>query len=165
MLDKLLTFFKGSGAGRVAPGAAGQADANAPLDPAHAELIAGDERRNGRAWSAAARHYRAYLKDQPEDFAIWVQLGHALKEDHRLTDADDAYGEARRLRPANADLLLNHGHLKKLRGNLADAAALYMASAEIQPGSDVMLELQNPLIQHQLSESQRRWLQARRPRP
>ena len=122
----------------------------------HPDRQAGDANRDLRAWMAAARHYRLYLNDHPRDFAIWVQLGHALKEDHRLSDADAAYAGALALRPRDADLLLNYGRLKRMRGELTAAAAMLGASAEIDPAPDTLRDLAVPELEPYLTPAQRR---------
>jgi len=46
----------------------------------------------------------------PDDAAIWVQLGHVLKEDGRRAEALESYRKAWELQPSNADILLHLGH-------------------------------------------------------
>lgn len=101
----------------------------------------GDAARNRREWNAAARHYRQHLIDSPDDFAIWVQLGHALKEDGRLNLAIGAYEDALRLSPQDADLLLNLGHAHKMAGNSAAAVSFYERSAACDDNSYARREL------------------------
>ncbi len=88
----------------------------------------GDAARARQDWTGAASQYRRHLLRQPEDFAIWVQLGHALKEAGQLNLAIQAYEEALGLAPHDADLLLNLGHAHKLAGNAGLAASLYQRS-------------------------------------
>ena len=102
----------------------------------------GDAARDERDWPRAAAAYRRHLEESPEDFDIWVQLGHATKEAGAFAEAEDAYEEARRLRPGDADLLLNIGHLYRRRGNLAEAAFAYRAS---------LAENGNDAARHELS--------------
>jgi glycosyltransferase involved in cell wall biosynthesis len=71
----------------------------------------GDKARDTRDWATAVNCYHAYLATNKEDFAIWVQLGHALKELGRYEDSYSAYISAEHLNPNDADLLLNMGRL------------------------------------------------------
>ena len=63
----------------------------------------GDLARDARDWPRAAVAYRNYLELQPENAAIWVQYGHALKEAGILAAALAAYVESRRLQPVDGD--------------------------------------------------------------
>src|ERR1700722_18395636 len=84
---------------------------------------AGDEARDRKDWISAVREYRRHLRRHPRDFAIWVQLGHALKEAGGAHDALGAYAKAWALDPGDADLQLNLGHLHKLLGDRPAAIA------------------------------------------
>lgn len=100
---------------------------------------AGNQARDERQWHKARQHYSEYLVIRPDDFAIWVQLGHVCKESGNLEAADDAYGRARLLSPADSDLLLNLGHLRK-RQNQFEAASLFFAEAANIDGNAAALE-------------------------
>lgn len=91
----------------------------------------GDQARERGAWGQASDWYRKHVDAAPEDFDIWVQLGHALKETGRYDEAEAAYTTAGRLRPQDADLWLMRGHLARLRGEEAAAARHYAVSASI----------------------------------
>ena len=84
--------------------------------------------RDARRWSAAANHYRHFLSHHPDDFAIWVQLGHMLAESGEWDGADRAYRTADALRPDDADLALCRGHLARRMGDVDGALAHYRAS-------------------------------------
>jgi glycosyltransferase involved in cell wall biosynthesis/tetratricopeptide (TPR) repeat protein len=71
------------------------------------EREAGDAARDRRDWVSAVRHYERHLSRQSDDFAIWVQLGHARKERGDLSGALVAYKEALALEPEDADLSIN----------------------------------------------------------
>ena len=103
--------------------------------------IQGDLARDRRDWPAAAEHYRTHLRRQPKDFAIWIQLGHALKETGRLDDALSAYGQAQRLDAEDANLLLSLGHLYKLMGRPEDAISYYRSSAARDGNAHALDEL------------------------
>lgn len=88
----------------------------------------GDIARDAADWLAAIRHYRRHLARKPEDYAIWVQLGHALKEAGQLTEAAEAYASAGRMRSTEADLFMSRGHLAKVVGDLKQAAEYYSSA-------------------------------------
>jgi GT2 family glycosyltransferase/predicted TPR repeat methyltransferase len=92
-------------------------------------LSSADDARDRGDWDGAAEKYHLYLKESPDHFAIWVQLGHALKEQRRFDESLGAYEAALSLNGDDADLLLNLGHLNKLMGNHAQALAFYQRSA------------------------------------
>lgn len=70
----------------------------------------GDNARNRQAWAEAAAQYRNHLLLVPDDAAIWIQLGHVLKEDGNHQDAVAAYRRAWELTPHEPDVLLHYGH-------------------------------------------------------
>jgi lipopolysaccharide biosynthesis protein len=105
-------------------------------------VVRGDEARDRRDWTVAAKNYRDHLEETPGDLPIWVQLGHALKESGKLTDALAAYYCALRLDPADADLLLNLGHLYKMTGDKTCALVFYKRSLERDGNPDARQELQ-----------------------
>lgn len=97
---------------------------------------AGDRARDLGNWVEAAENYAAYLRDNPGDFAIWVQLGHAHKECGAYDKALAAYDKAVELHPSDFDLHLNRGHLLKLLGDREGAISAYTKSYEIHPAND-----------------------------
>ena len=90
-----------------------------------------NQARDLHNWNAAATDYQRYLRRNPNAFAIWVQLGHALRSSGRGDEALAAYSRALALDGENADLLLNIGHLYKVTGRPATALTYYQRSAEI----------------------------------
>ena len=76
-------------------------------------------------------------------FAVWVQLGHALKEAGRRSEALLVYNEARQLKPNDPDLLCNLGHLYKLMGDTQEAIACYRRSAELDHNRHAVAELRH----------------------
>ncbi len=64
----------------------------------------GDKARDARQWQLAARYYRWVLDRQPELGAVWVQLGHVLKEHGEFAAAEAAYS-ALALASPEADLV------------------------------------------------------------
>jgi lipopolysaccharide biosynthesis protein len=97
------------------------------------KLVRADEARDRRDWLGAALLYGQYLQARPHAFAIWVQLGHALKEAGRKEESLGAYERALALDRENADLLLSLGHVNKLLGRFDEAERYYSRSAAIEP--------------------------------
>ena len=103
---------------------------------------AGDEARDARRWRVATAEYREVINLRPDLAHIWVQLGHALKEDGHVGDALEAYEEAIRRAPDVADTHLQRGHALKLQGRTEEAAAAYAHCLSIEAGmSAAALEL------------------------
>jgi glycosyltransferase involved in cell wall biosynthesis len=94
---------------------------------------AGDRARDTKRWSEAATHYAAYLKYNPKDVRIHVQLGNCLKEAGQLTKALDAYKTAIALDGEHADGHLQIGHLYKILGQSVEAIQAYRKSFELSP--------------------------------
>jgi tetratricopeptide (TPR) repeat protein len=82
----------------------------------------GDDANRNRDWPRAASFYAAALLRDGALGPIWVQFGHALKEQGMLEEAGFAYREAARVDPANIDALIHLGHLMKRCGR--DGAAM-----------------------------------------
>ena len=116
---------------------------------------AGNAYRDRGEWAQAASSYAHYLKIHRSDFAIWVQLGHMLKEAKRLEEADNAYTHALALRPKDGDLLLSLGHLRKRQGRLREAANFYRQSIRANGSSDAFDELQRLPIGNKAGNDER----------
>ena len=101
----------------------------------------GDQHRDAGRWKDAAQAYTRHLARRSDDAAIWVQLGHALKEVGELDEAIEAYERADRLEPGNADTLLQLGHGLKLQGNLLGAMEAYQKSLSVVDEDKVWDEL------------------------
>lgn len=93
----------------------------------------GDAARDTQNWAEAATHYELYLAAMPKDAPIWVQLGHALKEQGDFLAAQAAYQNAEALTPEDADLMLQIGHLLKTLGRANDATSYYVKSLRLAP--------------------------------
>ena len=115
----------------------------------------GDKARSVRDWEEAAAAYCDHLRQEPQDFGIWVQLGHALKEAGHYAAAMNAYYQAWCIDPFDADLLLNLGHLAKLRGDLPGAANFYCRS-ELAGNIDGAREFENSILLPYHTEAHRR---------
>lgn len=83
---------------------------------ASTQVAHGDAARARKDWPTAAAAYRAAVEDQPGLAAIWVQLGHALKEQGALDGAYEAYGRAAALLRDDAETQVYMGHLAKHMG-------------------------------------------------
>lgn len=104
----------------------------------------GNEARTRGAWVEAAQLYRLHLDRHPNDFDIWVQLGHAEKESGRMDAANAAYTKAASIKPNDADLLWNRGHLAKRLGDEATADRFYQASLEARSLSAAQGQMDDP---------------------
>jgi glycosyltransferase involved in cell wall biosynthesis/tetratricopeptide (TPR) repeat protein len=104
---------------------------------------AGDQARDMRAWANAGRFYRDYLDHVPSDTAIWIQLGHSLKEAGDLAGGETAYRVALKQAPQDADLYLQLGHVLKLQGERAAALQAYQKSFSLEPLRATIRELQS----------------------
>ncbi len=101
----------------------------------------GDNHRDGRRWADAASSYRKHLDASPDDVAIWIQLGHALKEQGLLAEAESAYASAVSLDPNDADAQLQLGHILKQLSNPKRAAAAFRECMRLAPSQSVYHEL------------------------
>jgi glycosyltransferase involved in cell wall biosynthesis len=109
--------------------------------PVMTDRTEGDMARERRDWAAAEKHYTAHLDGAPGDTAIWVQLGHARKEQGKLSEAEAAYRRALELTPEDADVHLQLGHALKLQSKRAGATAAYARSLELAPSRATFEEL------------------------
>lgn len=62
-----------------------------------------DQARDRQDWTQAARLYGKGLQLDPDNFPMWVQYGHCLKQEGRFAKAEAAYGRAIDLCPEDAD--------------------------------------------------------------
>ena len=111
----------------------------------------GDQARDARHWPEAEAAYGAFLGLAPDDFGIWVQLGHVLKESGRWDAAAGAYGTARDLKPDDPDLCLQLGHLSKLRKDVEGARTHYRDSFDLD---------RNPIAERELADLDAWWASA-----
>lgn len=108
-------------------------------------LANGDSARNQGDWPSAARSYQAYLKHRPHHAAIWVQLGHSLKEVNQIERAIQAYSEALILNSDLSDTLLHLGHAYKLLGDNTRAQIFYAESVRIDANPFAQSEINSTL--------------------
>ena len=105
------------------------------------KFLRADRARDAGQWELAARHYREALRILPKGPGIWVQYGHALKENGKIAEAEKAYREALRLNPHSADAHLQVGHVLKLQERIAEARTAYLRSALLDPGCSAAREV------------------------
>lgn len=98
-------------------------------------VAAGDRANSARDWQKAGTSYEAALGIDPALGAIWVQYGHALKEQGFLSKALHAYRQALALDDASADTYLQVGHVLKLQGHLDLAQSAYRNAYLRDPAS------------------------------
>jgi cytochrome c-type biogenesis protein CcmH/NrfG len=89
--------------------------------------------RDARQWELAARFFADELDRDPSTAAIWVQLGHALKEAGRIPEAEAAYRNAVHLSGETLDTLLPLGHALTLQDKRAEAARIYSRALGLSP--------------------------------
>jgi tetratricopeptide (TPR) repeat protein len=92
-----------------------------------------DRARDARQWELAARYYLDELIRDPWTGAIWVQLGHALKEAGRTADAETAYRNAASFDGASLDTLLSLAHVLTIQRKNTEASALYAQALALAP--------------------------------
>jgi glycosyltransferase involved in cell wall biosynthesis len=99
-------------------------------------LAQADRRRDAGDWAGAAAGYAAYLAEVPDDWAIWIQHGHCVKEAGDPLGALASYRKAQRGLPEDADLPLQMGHALKRAGDVEAARAMYLRALEMDPAAD-----------------------------
>ena len=95
-----------------------------------------------RDWSTAAALYKQYLELAPDHCAIWVQLGHVLKDDKKFGPAIEAYKHALTLDPNDFDIYVNLGHAHKDDKNVGLAIEAYKHALTLNPNDfDIYVNL------------------------
>jgi hypothetical protein len=116
------------------------------------ELIrTGDAASRERRWSDAEQAYAEALRRDPRLAAIWVQLGHSLKEQGFFGRAEEAYRRALALDDGVADTHLQLGHVLKLQSRFDEAIAAYGASYALDEHSQARDELRALGVDHGIS--------------
>ncbi|MCQ0988467.1 glycosyltransferase [Jiella marina] len=85
----------------------------------------GDRANAERRWSDAQRAYAEALNRNPRLHAVWVQYGHALKEQGFYAEAEKAYRRSIALVDDSADTYLQLGHALKLQSKTSEAIEAY----------------------------------------
>lgn len=97
----------------------------APLDRNADHRRLGDRARDREDWELATQHYVTHLRTQPDDAAIWVQLGHTLKEQSYLDLAISAYKIGNELESTPSDVLLHMTGLLMQQGRTSEARPIW----------------------------------------
>ena len=95
-----------------------------------------DRARDARDWVSAARYYRDALDRDPDNPAIWVQYGHALKESGNISEAENAYRKSLEFDAGVADTHLQLGHALKIQGRRTEAGVAYLRALVLDPELD-----------------------------
>lgn len=93
-------------------------------------------------WDSAAEAYRRALELFPRRADLWVQYGHALKEQRDFEASERAYRWAAELTPHDGDPLLHLGHALKLQGRFEEARQAFERASDLNPDdSDIAREV------------------------
>ena len=84
-------------------------------------------------WPLAEQRYRALLAANDAEPRIWLQYGHALREQSQPSLAEGAYREAVNRDGQNAELVLHLGHALRLQGLLREAHEAYVTACALDP--------------------------------
>lgn len=93
----------------------------------------GNQARDARNWPEATSAYIAHLEAKPDDQAIWVQLGHAWKEQGMLDEAAECYRRATDLDPDDTDAYRHLADALRRLGHGDAALAAYRRVAAVAP--------------------------------
>jgi GT2 family glycosyltransferase len=94
-------------------------------------------------WNQATAAYRKHLRDHPQDFSAWVQLGHSLKEQGDLHAAAQAYLRATQIMPDSEDGWIHLAYIRRKMGLREEAIqALEQAvGIDVEPSTRAVREL------------------------
>lgn len=107
-----------------------------PMENATELRRLGDQSRDDRRWNDAATHYAAYLQQVPDDWPIWVQHGHCLKESGDIEGGLASYHRALEFASEDSDLNLQIGHALKLLGRSEKALEFYRRAIFLDPQNE-----------------------------
>ena len=110
------------------------------LSGARPLIKAGDKANAERRWHDAQKAYGEALRRNPKLESVWVQYGHALKEQGFASRAEEAYREALKLRGDKSDTHLQLGHALKIQGKRTEAIAAYREAYMNDPSSSHVAE-------------------------
>ena len=106
-----------------------------PPEIAASHKTEGDRLRDNQRWAEAASSYAAYLEIHADDWPIWVQRGHCLKEAGDVAGGLVAYNQALIQAPNDSDLHLQIGHALKLLGQPEEAIKAYRTALALDEGN------------------------------
>ena len=120
----------------------------------------GDQCRDAKDWLGATSAYIQHLEQNDTDHPIWVQLGHALKEQGRLDEAAKAYQKAVDLNVDDADanthlvdLLRRLGRYEEVLGNVASHLTMPRLDASVISNTKVSFFKENQVLRKLLDEA------------
>ena len=96
--------------------------------------------RDASEWVQAAHNYREALSLVPDDAAVWVQYGHALKESGYVGEAEAAYRRSLEIDASVADTHLQLAHALKLQGRRFEAVAACFRAITLDPTLSYVLQ-------------------------
>lgn len=128
----------------------------------------GNEARARQDWSRAATAFREALEHDPGMWPIWVQLGHAEKEEGDHEEAVKAYMEATRLAPKEADAFNHLAHLLERLERKEEAIVAWVDYLRLNPDDEaandrlrsLSMDAARDLLRERQRESVRRHRQA-----
>jgi tetratricopeptide (TPR) repeat protein len=109
-----------------------------------------DLARDEHRWHDAIQFYQAAIDAGAQNNALYVQLGHALKETGEFGRAQAAYHVFLDAHPDDPDINLQLGHLHNKQGDVSAALHWYKLARERGPD--------NSDIAHHVESAQRAWL-------
>jgi tetratricopeptide (TPR) repeat protein len=89
--------------------------------------------RDASEWVQAVHNYREGLSLIPDNAAVWVQYGHALKEAGHVAEAEAAYRRSLEIDASVADTHLQLAHALKLQGRRFEAVAACFRAIMLDP--------------------------------
>lgn len=98
----------------------------------------GNQCRDARDWRGAAEAYTRHLAAHPDDQPIWVQLGHAWKEQGLLAEAADAYQAAVDRAPGDRDANIHLADVLRRLGRGDEALAAYQRVNAVAPSTEAL---------------------------
>lgn len=117
-------------------------DSCVPSEIAASHKTEGNRLRADQHWAEAAASYAAYLEIHADDWPIWVQRGHCLKESGDVGGGLAAYRQASTHAPNDSDLHLQIGHALKLLEQPEQALDAYRAALALDAGNrDAQVEI------------------------
>jgi len=102
-----------------------------PRRPGWDRRKAGDAARDNKDWPRADAAYADYLALNPDDWAIWVQRGHAQKESGNLVGAERCYRRAADIDPRQSEPFFQLGDLMRRMDRIPEATDYYRRAAEL----------------------------------
>lgn len=91
-----------------------------------------DKARVRQDWSADVYYRRLICEKHSESAGAWIQMGHAYKEAGFHSRAESAYNHALSLKPLDPEIMLQLGHLAKVRGRMSQARAFFLEAQRLE---------------------------------